>query len=535
MCLSKLKFVLQLTFIVNTFKTVGSYFIPLDQRQSSCLIPSSLQLDPAKCCPPDPFVGPHECSGLAGSFNGPSSWRTVCPELSTPDREDIREFLPPAGGNRMQSLPSVTQSAVDLHFPQCLSPLRPFASAVKLQPPFKSGVPGHHGQPLVTENLEVHQGTLAQMHTTTISPRNIKSRAEGCHRGMSEIEQRAADVAAQLTCKKKLLRYPEDAYVVEVRDGVETQINLSACSVSLSRKNVLAKQREMAISSSGKSKGTQNVSTDSHQIRTRGFLRKSQEAPCQRNTKKFLVSEAAVFTSDTFDYREAAPFKRKRGRPQSTKGPPEQTVTGDSGGHRLREQQGDNRITTTEEGGGKKTKKKQRRGKRVVEAAPEKRNRRAGKAEVEGICDVALISKHSFPKRALRKKQKFAQRPNSTVKRVERNEDEGMNAPERHESSGANMCTLNKEKDVAENQDFFTTAADENFNHLVNTEGNSCNFTVEEVSMRCDELLFDDPQCKVVGDEVCQLPAGTTEPLQNPREGNVFRHTFVYVHFVENI
>lgn len=363
------------------------------------------------------------------------------------------------------------------------------------------------------------------MHTNVKSERDTKARVEDDHQRMSEDEPRGGAVGAQLACKKKRIGRPEDAYVVEVRDGVQTQIHLSPCSVSLSSNNVLAKEREMAVSSSGKCKGTQNVGTDSSKIRTRGFLKKIQEASCQTNVKEALVSKPVVCVSDTVGNGEVAPFKRKRGRPFSKKRPPEQIVAGASVCHPApREHQGDHSTTPGEEGG-KKTKRKRRRNKREAEAVPQKRTRRAGKAEAGDNRDVALTTKHSSPKRTHKMKRKFAQRSNSTVTaRVNRNMDEGTNEPERHDESSQHVCKLIGGKGAAEKQDVLTPAVDENFNRLVNTEGhegNSCSFTVEEVSLPCDAL-----QCDVLGEEVGQFPAETKELLQNLGEGKVFVHAF---------
>lgn len=368
------------------------------------------------------------------------------------------------------------------------------------------------------------------MHTNVKSQRDTKARVEDDHQRMAEDEPRGGAVAAQLACKKKRIRRLEDAYVVEVRDGVQTQIHLSACSVSLSSNNVLAKEREMAVSSSGKCKGTQNVCTGSSKIRTRGFLKKIQEASCQTNVKESSVSKPAVCVRDTVDNGEVAPFKRKRGRPFSKIRPPEQIVAGASVGHPApREHQGDHSTTPGEEGG-KKTKRKRRRNKREAEAIPPKRTRRAGKAEAGDSRDVALTTKHSSPKRTHKMKRKFAQRPNSAVTaRVNRNKDKDMNEPERHDESSQHVCKLIREKGAAEKQDVLTPAVDENFNQLVNTEGhegNSCSFTGEEVSLPCDEL-----QCDVLGEEVGQFPAETKELLQNLGEGKVLVHAFNYMHF----
>lgn len=342
---------------------------------------------------------------------------------------------------------------------------------------------------------------------------------------MSEDEPRGGGVATQLVCKKKKrLRRPEEAYIVEVRDGVQTRLHLSACCVSLSSNNVLAKEREMAVSSSGKAKGTRSVCRVSSKIRTRGFLRKIQEASSQTNGKDAFVSQPAACESDTVDNGEVAPFKRKRRRPFSKKCPPEQIVASASEGHpATREHQGEHSATPGE-GGGKKTKRKWRRkNERGTEAVPRKRSRRAAKAEVGDSRDVALTTEHSSSRETHKMKRKFALGPNSKVK-ARANKDKGANEPERRDESSEHMCESNGDKDAAEKPGVLTPALDENFNQLVNTdghEGNSCGFTGEQVSLPGDEL-----QCDVVGEEVGQFPAEATALLQTLGEGKALIRTF---------
>lgn len=378
--------------------------------------------------------------------------------------------------------------------------------------------------------------------------RLTKTRVGDDHQRTSENKPRSGgDVTAQLACNKRSLRRPKEAYVWQERDGLQTPIHLSACSVSLSSNNVLAKERELAVSSSCKSKGTQSVGTDSSKIQTRGFLKKIQEASCQTKAKDSFVSKAAVCTSDAVNNGEVAPLKRKRGRPFSK--PPKQIVAGASDPV-PRDHQSDH-STTLGDGGGIKTKRKRRRKTREAGAVPHKRTRRAGKAEAGDNHDVALATKRCSPKRTRKMKRKFAQRPKSAVTRVNGNKDEGTNEPERHEESSD--YKLMEEKDAAENQDVLTPTLDENSNPLENTEGhegNSCSFTGDEVNLHGDEshgeklhgeelhgkklqgeeLHGEELHGDILGEEVGQFPAETTELLQNTREGNILIHTFNYIH-----
>lgn len=534
----------------------GSAFISPDQTQSSSFSPSSLQRDAPQREPSSP-TNTLTADSRSCSFDGSPTLtpvtpaKFVCGDLSTEDREDILELLPPAGGNSEQSSPSASLLAIeDLHLPQFLSPLRPVASAGKPRRLFKGARPGcyrshtivdQHGQPQPTENPETHPWTSTQMHTNVKSQRHTKTTVGDDHQTTSEDEPRGSSGggATQQACKKRSRRHPEEAYVWQVRDGVQTQIHLSACSVSLSSNNVLAKERELAVSSSGKSKGTPSVSTDSSKIQTRGFLKKIQEASCQTKAKHSLGSKATVCTSDAVADGEVAPLKRKRGRPFSKKGPPKQIVAGASDPV-PKEQQRD-RSTTLGDGGGIKTKKKRRRKTWEAEAVPHKRTRRAERAKAVNNRDVALATKRSSPKKRRKMKRKFAQRPKSTVARVNGNQDEGTHEPERPE--GSSDYKLIEEKYTAEN--VLTSALDENSNPLENTEGhegNSCNFTGDKVSLQCDKLhssdelhgnepQVDDLQGDLLGEELGQFPAETTELLQYLGEGNILTHTLNYMHF----
>lgn len=415
--------------------------------------------------------------------------KSVYGDVSTQDREDILQLLPPAGGNSERSLCSLS-TIDDLHLPHFLSPLRPVASVGKPRHLFQGAKPGCYrthsnlrppGRRLPTENPETHLWTSTQTHTNVKSRRNTKTRVRDDHQRTSEDEPRGGGGGAvQLACKKRRLCHPEEAYVWQGKDGVQTEIHLSACSVSLSSNNVLAKERELAVSSSGKSKGTQNASTESSKIQTRGFLKKIQEASCQTKAKDSFVSKALACMSDAVDNGEDAPLKRKRGRPFSKRGRPKQNVTGASDAV-SREQQSDHTMTLGD-GAGIKTKRKRRRKTRQAEAVQHKRTRRAGRAEAGGNRDVALATK--------RNSCKFAQRPKSTVTRVDGNEGQGTDEPERHEESSNHK--LIEEKDAADNQDVLTPAQDENSNPVEKCKGNSCSFTGDEVSLRCDDLPVDE-------------------------------------------
>lgn len=364
------------------------------------------------------------------------------------------------------------------------------------------------------------------MHVKHVKRRQrTKSSVGDDHQTTSEDEPRGG-IAAQEGCKPTSLRHLKEAYVWRVRDGVQTHIHLNACSVSLSSNNVLAKERKLAISSSGESKGTQNVSKASSKIQTRGFLKKIQEASCQSKVRDCSTSKAAVGMSDAVDRGEVAPIKRKRGRPFSKKGPPKQIAAGAS--DRVKREQKSDRYVALGDGGGIKTKRKRRR-KTQVAAVPEKRTRRAGKADLGDNRDVA--TKRSSSKRPRKMKRRFAQRTKSMVMSVKGNKDKGVNEADRHEKSSDYKVI--EDEDDAENRNFFTPALDENSNEPHNTQdhsGNSCTFSGDAVSLLGDELQGD-----ISGEEVGLLHAKTTELLQNLGEGNILIPTFNHRHLLHGL
>lgn len=479
----------------------------------------------------------------------PTAFYSACQEPSSQHSEDILELLPPMSGNKEQSSHSFSSPCMDdLHLPQCLSPLEPFALA-KRQPLSKDlrslsyriqSEPSPDGRPLPTENPKIHYSKSGQTRTDMKSPQNLKSRVEFNFREMPKDllctkDDPTGDVAAQWERNEKRLGHPEDAAdsqvaprVVEVGDGTKTQINLSACSVSLSSNNVLAKEREMAVSStdksSGQSRGTWNFNIDRVQIRTRGFLKKSQEAVCHASRKHFSVLKPKACKAKTVSQEEATTLKRKRGRPSKKRSEEQPAVVSENKSHAVpREQQGDNGLMRIEEGE-KKRWRKQRRNRSEVEVVPRKRTRGPGKAELDDNYDATpLMRKHTSPKRTgrinLKGFQKFVKHQSSKIRKSNKSQDRNMNIAEMPDESSENLCKLIQEKDAAENMEIITV--DKNHNRLLNKtveEGKSWqenSFTGEETILSRDEH-----QCDVLGEEV-EVPAERAEPLQNLGEGKV--------------
>lgn len=546
---------------------VTFFFSSTDQTQSTCFSPSSLQLATPQCHPSDTFMGQDNgtsprgtpaprspnCSfteTLAARPVTPTAFYSACQELSSQHSKDILELLPPTSGNKAHPSHSFSSPCMgDLHLPQCLSPLEPFALVAKCQPLSKDSSPlscriqsepSPHGRPLPIENPKIHCCKLGQTRTDQKSPQNLKSRVGFNLREMAKDllctkDDPTGDVAAQRARKEKRLGHPEDAAdsqvaprVVEVGDGIKSQINLSACSVSLSSNNVLAKEREMAVSStdksSGQSRGTWNFNIDRVQIRTRGFLKKSQEAACHTSRKHSSVLKPKACKAKTVSQEEGTTLKRKRGRPTKKRSEEQPAVVGENKSHAVpRDQQSYNNLTREEEGE-KKRRRKQRRDRSEVEVVPRKRTRIPGKAEVDDNYDATpLMRKHTSPKRTgrinLKGFQKFVKHQSSKIRKSNKSQDRNMKIAEMHDESSENLCKLIKEKDAAENWEIITV--DKNHNQLLNKtveEGKSWqenSFTGEETILSRGER-----QCDILGEEV-EVPAERPEPLQNLGEGKV--------------
>lgn len=478
----------------------------------------------------------------------PTAFYSACQEPSSQRSEDILELLPPTGGNKEQSAHSFSSPCMDdLHLPQCLSPLEPFALLAKGQPLSKDSSlfsyriqsqPSPHGRPLPT-NPEVHCTKSGQTRTDLKSPQNLNSRVEFNFREMAKDllcskEDPTGDVAERRKRKKKRLGHTEDAAdsqvaprVVEVGDGTKRQINLSACSVSLSSNNVLAKEREMAVSStdksSGQSRGTWNFNIDRVQIRTRGFLKKSQEAACPTSRKYSSILKPKAFKAKTVSEEEGRTLKRKRGRPSKKRSEEQPTVADENKSHAvLREQQSDNNLTREEKC---EKKRKLRRNSSEMEVVTRKRTRGPGKAEVDEVNydTTTLMRKHTSPKRTgrinLKGFQKFVKHQSSKIRKSNKSQDRNMNIAETHAESSENLCKLIKEKDAAENREIITV--DKNHNQLLKKtleEGKAW----QENSFAGEETIFspDEHQCDVLGEEM-EVPAERAEPLQNLGEGKV--------------
>lgn len=542
-----------------------TFFSSTDQTQSTCFSPSSLQLAAPQCQPSDTFMEQNNGTSPRGtptpkspncSFTEmpatrpvtPTAFYSACQEPSSQRSEDILELLPPASGNKEQSSHSFSSPCMDdLHLPQCLSPLEPFTSVAKCQPLSKDSSllsyriqsqPSPHGQPLPAKKPKVHCSKSRQTRTDLKSPQNLNSRVEFNFREMAKDllctkEDPTGDVAAWRGRKKRRLGHMEDAAdsqvaprVVEVGDGTKSQINLSACSVSLSSNNVLAKEREMSVGStdksSGQSRGTWNFNIDRVQIRTRGFLKKSQEAACPTSRKYSSVLKPKAFKAKTVSEEEGRTLKRKRGRPSKKRSEEQPAVAAENKSHAVpREQQSDSNLTREKEG---EKKRKLRRNRSEVEVVTRKRTRSPGKTEVDDNYDATpLMRKHTSPKRTgrINRKgfQKFVKHQSSKIGKSNKSQDRNMNIVETHAESSENLCWLIKEKDAAENRKIITV--DKNHNQLFKKtleEGKSWqenSFTGKETVLSRDEH-----QCDVLGEEM-EVPAERAKPLQNLGEGKV--------------
>ncbi|XP_040003066.1 uncharacterized protein LOC120800780 isoform X2 [Xiphias gladius] len=124
---------------------------------------------------------------------------------------------------------------------------------------------------------------------------------------------------------------------VKVSDGTKSKINWSVCQVSLSSNNVLAKERALTTSSSNIPSefiGKQNqpssvteclrenargsgVNTDQTRIRTRSFLKNTQESPSDTSPETSFGAKPMVHRAKTVNKQGVT--SGKRGRPPKTK------------------------------------------------------------------------------------------------------------------------------------------------------------------------------------------------------------------------
>lgn len=331
---------------------------------------------------------------------------------------------------------------------------------------------------------------------------------------------------------------------MEVSDGTKSQINLSVCSVSLSSNNVLAKERERSISSSNvpnrvlepstitecrreKARGTRDLNTDRTQIRTRGFLKKTQETPSNTAQEYSSFLNPMARTAKIVNEQGCPTQRRKRGRPPKTKSEGSPAAIGEKKSHSVPSEQQIDSTLPKEKGveGEKKRCKKRRRNRSEVEVIPLKKTTSAGKAEVDSNNDIIPgVRKLGTSKRArmvnLKEFQKLIKCQHSKTKKSKESQDKDADETARDVESEEKACELIKEtdKDVTEPQNrdgikeprvVFDVTVDKNHNQIFNK------LTAEDGKSQQDNTNSSS------GEEEAKTVAERKQPPQNPDEGKV--------------
>lgn len=533
----------------------------------------------------------------------PTAFYTACREPSLQDGQGILELLPLTNGNKVQSSRSVSLPGMDdLRLPRCLSPLEPFTSVAKLQPVFSNSAnrsddirapPSRRGPPWLTDNPGSLQFPLSAVtHIESVSSvqrsnhscwsKQQQTRAESNTveqgRAVSAGDQSMTEGKSENWKMTELLRWKQDDTTVgavvpnrrkrkrpthskdaagprlahkdiEVSYGTKSLISRRFCSVSLSSNNVLAKEREMSISSSNdpkrflepstitecwseKTRGTRDLNTDRTWIRTGGFLKKTQETPSNTAQESSSFLSPVVHTAKIVNEQGCPTRRRKRGRLLKTKheGSPADNSECQQMDNNLPEEEG--------EKGEKKRCKRWRRNKSKVEVIPQKKSKSAGKAEVDVNNDMITAERElGTSKSALmvnpNEIQKVFDRRHSKTKKPKERKDKNTDETARDVQSEEKAYEFIKEthRDVTKPQNgdeikeacVFNVTVDKNHNRVFNklTAVGGKSQQDKTNSSSGDEHLENWSSCDVLGEEEAETVAEREQQPQNTDEGKV--------------
>lgn len=352
----------------------------------------------------------------------------------------------------------------------------------------------------------------------------------------------------------------------QVSDRAKSQISLSVCSVSLSSNNVLAKEREMATSSSNfankfvsqkdetsiipdswaaKTRAAKNLITGQTWIRTSGFLKNTQETPsntCQENSS---VLKPMARGTEISDKQGVSGLKRKRGRPRKAKPEERPPAIGEEN-----EQQIDNSLPNEEEAG-EKTKKRSRIRKRdrskvdVIPLKKTKSSESTGTVEADDNSDVIPGErKPGTPKRprmvTLKEFQNLIKCRHSRTWKSKESEHRGTNLTVRAGESEEEALGSRREESIRETEvdkdggcsshSIVGTAVDKNHNQIFKSSTAECNQSHRNDKNGCssegNDVLGNENHPSFSFDlleqEVANIAAKAETPLRTPDEGKVF-------------
>ncbi|TKS69232.1 hypothetical protein D9C73_003296 [Collichthys lucidus] len=222
-----------------------------------------------------------------------------------------------------------------------------------------------------------------------------------------------------------------------------------------------------------------DVSTDQTRIRTRGFLKKTQETPCNTCKEHSLVVTPPACRAKTEAEQDVPTQKRKRGRPRKTKLEEAPSAISEKKSHSVEgEQEADSSLP-------KEVKRcnKRRRNRSEVEVIPIKRT------EAHDSTDIILAEmRDETPKQPkmviLEKFEKLIKRQHSKTRKSKESQDKETNEPERDvETAHGGRCedliqeteididvTQPRDKDGTEESPrvIFSVTVDKNHNQIFN-------------------------------------------------------------------
>lgn len=357
---------------------------------------------------------------------------------------------------------------------------------------------------------------------------------------------------------------PSEYIRVKVSDGAKGQMNLGVCLVSLSSNNVLAKEREMAASSNvpnpfaGKTnepstitesqrettRGPGDPTTSPMRIRTRGFLKKTQETPGSSSTESPVLKSASC-RAQILNKQDAPEQGRGRLRSKRGRGRPRkiavEAIPPDKTSHDVkREEQIDGGLSKE---GSRKTRRcmKQIGNERESEAVPPPAFSAEAGRDADVIPDRRLRGA-TKPSRMVNLKefQKLVKRQHSKTRKsrteVKNSQDEESRdtarvaecEDEKARGSGFEELTCETEMDVAKPRDgdvlkeclhISNVGVDDNNNDPIFNKS-----AAEDGESQGDEPNVSASEsrpvsaCDVSGEEAA-LAAETEQPLKCPDEG----------------
>lgn len=538
------------------------------------------------------------------------------------------------GNVAQSSLSSSFPYIDELRLPQCLSPLGPFASGAKHQPFLNNLMnhsdktqpqPSLHCPPWLAENsgsLQFPLCAIAQRENKSVCspettnhscnseqwqtrqelrPEHKSPRAESFT--VKEVEEQETKSAAHKTGtgeksdrrKKKYKQgdpkgdaavpkrrrrrkrsiQPQDAAVSlqahkQVSDRAKSQISLSVCSVSLSSNNVLAKEREMATSSSNiankflsqkdetsiipdswvaKTRVAKNLITAQTWIRTSSFSKNTPETPSNTCQENYSVLKPVASGTEISAKQGVSGLKRKRGRPRKAKPEECPPAIGETKSHgEENEQQIDNSLPNEEEVS-EKTKKRskiRKRSRSKVDVIPLKKTKSSestSTVEADDNSDVIPGErKPGTPRRprmvTLKEFQNLIKCRHSKTWKSKESEHRGTNVTVRGESeekARGSRREESSEKTEVDKDRWFShsivgNAVDKNHNQIFKSSTAECNQShgndKNSLSIEGSSLLGNENHPSFSFDlleqEVANIAAKVETPLRTPDDGKVF-------------